>query len=300
MGNRKKQSAVGQVRALVLAGACAAALLAAGCGLFQDEPEPLELGTPDTPLEEARQNSGQGAEQKPAPGGPAAKELPDSLDTDNIILYSAEEAPQFPEITVKKPDGSTTKLQPAEDGKVVMVTCWSLANPTGRAAAMYANQLGRKYYGQGLRVLGLVSLRKDSERDPRRALQRFLKRQNIRYRLFGLTTDALSRIAETAYKGEALPNFSIIDRKGRLRFYQKGFSYTMGSNPRFGQQVYENALYGRKVEDFVRKVLKEGRPDAQLPQRMRRQGKQERQSPRGQQNRRQPPLRQQDQGENPR
>jgi hypothetical protein len=161
---------MGRIKTIGLAGACVIALLAAGCGLFEDEPDSLELGPPeDQPGQQSEDSQpGPDAQQAPAPGGPPAEDLPESLDTENLTLYSAEDAPQAPELTVKKPDGSTTTLQPAQEDKVVMIVCWSVSQTSGQAAAIHANQLGRRYYGQGLRILGLVSVRSGRKRGGRR------------------------------------------------------------------------------------------------------------------------------------
>lgn len=118
-----------------------------------------------------------------------------------------------PAFTLKKLDGKSLSLSQFK-GKVVFLDFWMPACPPCEVEAPHLQQLHKKYYGHGLRVIGAT------QTDPAPALVRaFVRRHKITY---PMVMDSSMKVG-ARYRLEAHPTGVLIDRNGVVRYVHSGF-----------------------------------------------------------------------------
>jgi len=121
-----------------------------------------------------------------------------------------------PDWEIKTLDGKTAKLTDYR-GRVVLMTWFaSWCGPCKAEAPRMENEIWQKYRGQGLTVLGVNAAERE---DPVKMATSFVKEHGLTYPILMDTEDQLSQ----AFQVEVLPTIAIIDRKGVLRYLQRGF-----------------------------------------------------------------------------
>jgi peroxiredoxin len=121
-----------------------------------------------------------------------------------------------PDWESKTLDGKTAKLRDYR-GRVVLLTWFaSWCGPCHAEAPRMENEIWRKYRDQGLTVLGVNTGERD---DPMKMAGEFVKQHGLTYSILMDTEGLLS----DAFQVEVLPTLAIVDRKGVLRYLQRGF-----------------------------------------------------------------------------
>lgn len=121
-----------------------------------------------------------------------------------------------PDWEVKTLDGKTAKLKDYR-GRVVLMTWFaSWCGPCKAEAPRMEAEIWRKYRDQGLTVLGVNASERE---DPVKMATSFVMEHGLTYPILMDTEEQLSQ----AFQVEVLPTIAIIDRKGVLRYLQRGF-----------------------------------------------------------------------------
>lgn len=121
-----------------------------------------------------------------------------------------------PDWEVKTLDGKTAKFKDYR-GRVVLMTWFaSWCGPCKAEAPRMESEIWRKYRDQGLTVLGVNAAERE---DPVKMATGFVKEHGLTYPILMDTEDQLTQ----AFQVEVLPTLAIIDRKGVLRYLQRGF-----------------------------------------------------------------------------
>ena len=121
-----------------------------------------------------------------------------------------------PAWTAKTLDGKTAKLADYK-GRVVLMTWFaSWCGPCRAEAPKMEKEIWGKYREKGLTVLGVNAAERE---DPQKMASAFVAEFGLTYPVLMDTDDALS----TAFEVEVLPTIAIMDRKGVVRYLQRGF-----------------------------------------------------------------------------
>jgi peroxiredoxin len=129
---------------------------------------------------------------------------------------SAQVGKPAPNWEVKSLDGKTVKNADYK-GRVLLLTWFaSWCGPCHAEAPRMEAEIWQKYRGKGLTVLGVNTAERQ---DPVKMAGDFVKQHSLTYPVLLDTDEILSQ----AYQIEVLPTVAIIDRKGVLRYLQRGF-----------------------------------------------------------------------------
>lgn len=224
---------------------CAAALVLSGCA---GESDVIELRRPRQRVREEQERKGLFE----------ILDAPVNAGKVKIFYEKASDAPRCPKIRVDSGEGRLQTLRPGRKGSVTMVVFWAMHFPAAQWAAQLAGELQRKYERYGLEVIGILEKTKGYQNAPA-----FLGNKQIRYPIYADKLDALDEMtsAVKADIAEALPSIFIIDANGRIRFYAHGFSLNSQlieiRGRRLTEEVSENAPAGERIEDYLRRLLKE-------------------------------------------
>jgi peroxiredoxin len=139
-----------------------------------------------------------------------------------------------PPFALKSLDGKNLPLSQFK-GKVVFLDFWMPGCPPCEVEAPYLQKLHKKYYGQGLRVIGVTQTD-----PPLAAVRAFVQRHKITY---PLVIDRGMKVA-ARYQLEAHPTGVLIDRTGVVRYVHSGF--LMGEEKQI-ETAMRAVLSGRAV-----------------------------------------------------
>jgi hypothetical protein len=226
-------------------------VLILGAGCHSGEEKEVVLGEPRVEEQPAEENEEVGWEDLTAEPAGDARTRP--------RFISAEDARRTPKITLQTFGGEKRKVRPGHPDRVTVVVFWSLDSAANQAAVVHLDGLVNKYYRMGVRGINVV------EKPPtgsHRAAPRFLNAQGVGMKTYYDDFSGLRRMANAArvrVKRE-VPCIFLVDRQMRVRFFKRGFSYagTSAAGPRGGEaRIMENAPRGRRIEDFLRKLLEE-------------------------------------------
>lgn len=121
-----------------------------------------------------------------------------------------------PDWDLKALDGKSLKLS-EHRGKVVLLTWFAnWCGPCHAEAPVMEKEIWQKYRDQGLTVIGVNAAERE---DPEKAAREFVQRHSLTYPVVLDTADE----ASAAYQVQALPTLALVDRKGTLRYLQRGF-----------------------------------------------------------------------------
>jgi hypothetical protein len=171
----------------------------------------------------------------------------------------AEDARRVPELQLQTFRGEKHKIRPGHPDRVTVVVFWSMDSVANRAAVIHLDGLVDRYYRMGVRGINVV------EKPPtgsHRAAPRFLNGQGIGMKTYYDDFSGLRRMAKaarTSVKWE-VPCIFLVDRRMRVRFFKKGFSFsgTAAMGPRGRRsRIMQNASRGRRIEDYLRRLLEE-------------------------------------------
>ncbi len=176
-----------------------------------------------------------------------------------LTYFAAGVAPECPTLRVHDRDGRRLDLTPGQlDYVTIVVFCMS--DPNSLAALQHVNELVHTYRRFGVRAIAIVGRTRGAERAPE-----FLESAGVRMPVYWDDTrwSALRRMAGRADSSTptAVPAIFLVDRRGRMRFYRPGFRYTIQvpdlDRHQEGQLV-ESAPRGRRVVDYLERILREG------------------------------------------
>ena len=175
-------------------------------------------------------------------------------------LISQTRARKSPQLKVSTFDGEKRKIEPAEEGYVTLMVFWSVDLEVTRAAARHVSDLAQKYSAMGVRAVGILENPTTAKYAPS-----FLRAQGIRYPVYCDDFSALRAMGRAARQGRVkeVPCFFIIDRKRRVRFFKRGFAFTVSATLADVQRtvekekVRENAAEGERIEDYLKQLLQE-------------------------------------------
>ncbi|MBV9468449.1 MAG: TlpA family protein disulfide reductase [Abitibacteriaceae bacterium] len=133
------------------------------------------------------------------------------------LLHAAQAATAIgkpaPNFVLKTVDGHRVSLSQFK-GKVVFVDFWMPNCPPCVVEAPHLQQLHKKYYARGLRLIGAT------QSDPQPATVRaFIRQQGLTY---PLVMDKGMKVAGQ-YQAETHPYGVLIDRAGIVRYIHEGF-----------------------------------------------------------------------------
>lgn len=130
-----------------------------------------------------------------------------------------------PEFSLRKLGGGRLVLRDLR-GKVVLLTFWTEGCPPCHVEAPYLQALHQKYFGRGLRVVGVTPLN-SAVAD----LHGFVRRHGITYPTL---VDPGERVVKR-YGLQAYPLTVLIDRQGAVRWVHQGFRH--GDERRFEREA---------------------------------------------------------------
>ncbi|MFO8006753.1 MAG: hypothetical protein R6V05_03365 [Candidatus Brocadiia bacterium] len=173
--------------------------------------------------------------------------------------YSRDEAPRCPEVRLRAGSGGAGEVKPYAQGAVTIVVYWHVEAKRGVLAMVHADRLARKYRRFGTDAIGIVQKTRFGPRAPE-----VVEDWNATLPLYydDVSMSALKKLgkAADAETWSAVPAFFITDGRGRIRYYQPGFSYSLlpgGPEDREDWKLVENAPEGQKLEDHLRRILSE-------------------------------------------
>lgn len=123
---------------------------------------------------------------------------------------------EAPDWELKALDGKQVRLSGLK-GKVVLLTWFaSWCPPCNAEAPVMEKEIWLKYRDRGLTVIGVNAAERE---DPERMARGFVEKHGVTYPVVLDLQDE----ASTAYRIEVLPTIALVDRKGTLRYLERGF-----------------------------------------------------------------------------
>lgn len=224
------------------------------CGCQQPEPETIELRTPRTKKTDTTGD-------KPQEETTWEDLTPDvSLDPrTRPRLVAASKAKPAPTLELERLSGSEVDIDVGQNGKVTIVLFWGMDSPSNQAAALHVSELVKMNFREGLR--GITVVEKTPTGNHRKAPQ-FMRIANVDVPSYYDDFDAFNHMRDVADVDveRGIPSFFLVDRKGRIRLFKLGFSYTsQGVWGRGGTRptISENAPEGKSIKDYVERLLDE-------------------------------------------
>jgi hypothetical protein len=175
-------------------------------------------------------------------------------------FYRAEEAPRCPQVRVETSEGQETRLDIARTGYVTLVLFWRPEEMNSQLALRHFSDLVHRYRRFRVRGMTIVARTRGAKQAPELARSMGV---DLPLHYDDLSLSALREMAGAANAEEAtaMPAGFIVDGRGRLRFYRPGFSFniiTTGQPPDARQVLTENAVPGKALEDYLKRILREG------------------------------------------
>lgn len=136
----------------------------------------------------------------------------------------ASSAPKAPEFTHAAPEdwiGSAPLSLAQLRGKVVLIDVWTFACWNCYRSFPWLNQIGERYAGRGLQIVGVHSPEFDSER-PRASVERKIAEYKLRHPVMLDNDFSYWKALGNRY----WPAFYLIDREGRIRAQYAGETHT--------------------------------------------------------------------------
>lgn len=174
-------------------------------------------------------------------------------------FIDSDDAEKAPTLTLGTFEGRRQRIRMGNPGEVTIVVFWSMDIAATKAAAVHVRDLVRKYHRLGVSAVGVVEKSRTYRFAPR-----FMAAQSITYPVFYDNFKALERMGDAADVDveKSVPSFFIVDRRRRVRFFKRGFSFT-GATPAYGgleaERIIENAAPDQHIEDYLRRILGEPR-----------------------------------------
>ena len=135
-------------------------------------------------------------------------------------LKNPPAAPTFGELTTIA--GTKISVE-ALRGKVLMLDFWATWCGPCRMSIPILNQLHDKYGKDGLVIVGISD-------ETAKQVKPFAEQIGMRYTV--VADPVTNRVWQQNYQVESLPSLVVIDRKGKLRLYEKGIDTTSGRGTR--------------------------------------------------------------------
>ncbi|MCD6415664.1 MAG: hypothetical protein J7M08_03075 [Planctomycetes bacterium] len=175
-------------------------------------------------------------------------------------FFSAQGAPECPEIPLEHQKGAAAAVQPAHTGCVTLVLFWAADNGNALFALQHVSDLTQKYVRWGVRGFTVVE-KTAAVGQAAKICDSYGFQLPLRYD--NLSMKALKKMARCvdAEDPTAIPAIFIVDAQGRIRFYRPGFRYTFNiiqqkDHPgRTG--LKESAPEGKSIEDYLKRILEE-------------------------------------------
>ena len=222
-------------------------------GLFGCASEPVEtpevvVGPPPEPKETVPEEEVGWDDLVPEPDTPA-RARPHFLNR--------QESRKAPDLRLDSPGGREREFSPGIKGRITIVVFWSMQPGAPQAAPILVRDIVRRYRRYGVRALGIVEKTRNY-----RSAAAFLNKRGISMSTYYDDFSALRRMSRAAGAGikKGVPAFFMLDRERRIRFHKVGlaFSGAVSVRPRTGRtRVTENAPPGKRIEDYLRRLLRE-------------------------------------------
>ncbi len=181
-------------------------------------------------------------------------------DTEGAVLYYPPgEARQCPAVEVETTSGQKKKLRPAHNPYVTLIVGWHVNNVNSRMALRHVADLRNRYEAYGVGALSIVVNAPGSEQAAMVAQQLGV---NVPIYLDDGKMSAIRKLARAAgaAQPDAIPALFIVDRQGCIRFYRRGFRFTVRGDPRDRRrwELVESAPPGETVRDYLERIIEEG------------------------------------------
>ncbi len=171
--------------------------------------------------------------------------------------FGAAEAKVCPAVDVKASSGRKQKLRPAQRFRITVIVGWHPQSVNGRMALRHVADLQNRYENYGVGALSIAF-------SPAGSGQAVGAAQQLGVNLpmyFDENGSAIRRLGRAAGADlpEALPALFIVDGQGRIRFYRRGFRFTLQSAERGRQrwELVEAAAPGKSLDDILKRLIQE-------------------------------------------
>ena len=141
----------------------------------------------------------------------------------NTFVFAAEPAPDF---TLKSSTGENIRLA-EQRGQVVMLNFWASWCGPCRQEMPLLDGISKKYSKMGFVLLGINVDQDDAD------AQKVLQKIKVSYPILFDPESKLSSV----YKVDAMPSSVFIDKKGNVRFIDRG--YAPGDEEKYVKQIQE-------------------------------------------------------------